>query len=351
MKTIIIKKISKINSIILICAIGLFCMGYKILIPSKTTSIKENEITISDGKTWGKDNITEILEMWSGVLPISENSIEIESPITLKIIEHKESGGQYDFDKFKSICFNYLIDLSYPYTYEKQGIKGAESYYGCPCEDLKISGRTIFNKSPQARKDLIDFAINCYNKVETSFPNSWKKYYLNKMDKLISFTKNYSQNRNSYLKIANKETDIYNPNYNPSNQLLYNIGLLESFVYRRIEHDKVPPQEIINYLTLLKTNLTKSIKEGSSNYCNLSVNSKDIIISDISLDYLTGLKVKIWKPNSTKEVIIEGFYGIKYLKNNSKNYYLIYHKKFIKNQNVFEEKSTLIDNNLNIIPS
>jgi hypothetical protein len=173
---------------------------------------------------------------------------------------------------------------------------------------------------------------------------------INKIEKLILFTKNYIVNRNNYLKIYSNESSYIDMDTKPENQLLNNIGLYESFIFRRIEFDKVPSQEILSYLIIIKKCLINSLKNEFSNYCNLNVNN-EINISDVSYDYIDGLKVKIWNNNLNKDILVSGFNGIKYFSNNNKSYYLIYYKKYIIKKNEFKENSFLIDSNLNLIPS
>ena len=309
--------------------LGLFvlivCFGFIAKNITVSRPINQSSITLADNEIWGKDKPEIIGEMWSGTLNIEKDSLINEIPISLRVIEHSESAGNYNFDEFRSILLNYFLDTHTPYQYEYLGFNGANSYGGCNCETLKITGRSIFNKSPTARKDLVLYAIDNYNKISNYFPASWKKYYINKMEKLILFTKNYIVNRNNYLKIYSNESSYIDMATKPENQLLNNIGLYESFIFRRIEVDKVPSQEILSYLIIIKKCLINSLKNEFSNYCDLNVNN-EINISDVSYDYIDGLKIKIWNNNLNKDILVSGFNGIKYFSNNNKSYYLIYYK-------------------------
>ena len=88
-----------------------------------------------------------------------------------------------------------------------------------------------------------------------------------------------------------------------------------------------------------------------TNFCDVKINNGDIIISDISNDYINGLKVKIWNNKSQSQILISGFDGVKYFENDNQKYYLIYTKKFDVKNNIFINNTILINNNIELIPN
>ncbi len=182
-------------------------------------------------------------------------------------------------------------------------------------------------------------------------PNSWKKYYLRKIIGLITFCNNYEKNKKGYQMIEALETDRSSRYFDPSKQLLNKIGVYESFVYRRIEHDEVPVSEVLIYLNQIKSALTQSLNSNITNFCDVKVNNGDIILSDVTHDYVNGLKIKIWNKTGRTPVYVDGFMGIKHFIDENQRYYLIYSMTLDKQNNYFVEKTILINNKLEIIPN
>jgi hypothetical protein len=157
---------------------------------------------------------------------------------------------------------------------------------------------------------------------------------------MLKFLNTYSSNRNYFLKLE-KDWDF-----------IEKVGGNDcAFLYRRIENNKIPVLELVNYLSTLKSKITTSINiNGFTNYRDLVINN-ELVISDFKFDN-DGANVKISKKNSTKFINIKGFGTIKCLKDASKNYYTIYHNG---NSNIIYEygtkggEYTTIDSDLNVI--
>lgn len=163
---------------------------------------------------------------------------------------------------------------------------------------------------------------------------------INVIDECFLFTKTYMSKRIYYLQLSKKDFIVENPNgQSVGNGFAYNIGYYNSFIFRRIEYNKVPIQEINSYLMILKSKLLESINDNSnSNYKDVIINDGELILSDYLVNGKQAI-VKIWNRKSKKELIFNTFSYLKCMNESGKNYYLIYQNG----------KNTLIDRDLNII--
>lgn len=266
---------------------------------------------------------------WGGDINFPKDSI-IESPIVLRSIENKE----FSFEDLRDYCLSNLSDLSFWVRYERAGLNRRSNNDD---EFLKYA-QNIFS-TKDTRRELFEYANRLYLKLQYSFPRTWKTYVLKRIEKCQVFTKDYTIKRNNYLKLEKKYDSLLNVGYYSQSRFVDDIGQYEAFIFRRIEHNKVPIQEINDYLSRAKTTISQTLDEGLySNYRNLIINDGDLVISDDCINGV-GAKVRLWNRNSSKDLVFQKFSGIKCLRNGDKNYYVIYH----------ENKSTLINTELEIV--
>ncbi len=303
--------------------------------------------TLNNEETWfAGENQYSVINAWTRwCTQLNYEDLYVETPINLHIIEipykvypYGETDLEiFHFEDFKKQCFDYFTQKNL-FEFESRG-----SYL--------LQGRSnesiaIIKKSAATRKSLVDYAIKCFTNLEGSFPNTWKKYFIKRIDKLILFTNNIKLKRSEYNKFIKNE---YNNGYNID--FIDLVGFYEAFIFRRIEYDGIPAMEITGYLKSMQQALKTSITpDSSTNYFNLYINNTDLIISDKDFNW-NGLQVEIWSENSKKGIIINGFYGLKCIKQKEKTYYLIYSEEWSNKEGKRIEKTTLIDTELNIIPT
>lgn len=303
-------------------------------IVTENISLNDNEIypekyAASDGQAY-----SQYYEpyRWTDTLGISKNELTTEIPIILRSMEV----GKYSFDNLREYCLSNIRDLSFPIYYERAGLNQAYSRkltFEHDNDNFLEYAKIIFS-SKEGRAELFNYALSSYEKIEKHFPTTWKNYFKDVVDNGLLFTKDYTTKRSKYLALEKK----YQTNY--SSSFANEIGEYNAFIYRRIEHNKVPIPEINAYLNKLKTSLLKPAKEGSlNNYKNISINNGEIIISDNRINAYDGAQVKIWNGKATKPLTFSWFSHIKCLKNNGKNFYVVY----------YDDKNSLIDDNLKII--
>ena len=302
-----------------------------------TTPIKTELVTLNDNETYPENYERDGEGYWSpynwaGELNISISDLSNESPIILRSMET----DSYTFEYFKEKMLLTIKDLSLPIYYERAGLNQSyRSQINPKNEGSYIDYFKRIISSKDGRTELFNYTLKSFNIIGKYFPNTWKNYYISVLDNCILFTTSYAKKRNKYRELEKKYFHDY------SHKMIDELGgQYNAFIYRRIEHDKVPIQEINSYLKKLKFLLTKSVNSGSkSNYKNVIINNGSIIISDNSINSYDGAQVKIWNKTSEKSLIFSWFSHIKCLRNNGKNYYVIF----------YDGKNSLIDENLNII--
>jgi len=265
---------------------------------------------------------------------IKKEDLESNSPILLRSIE---SSG-YSFNDLRDYCLKMFDDLWLPIQYERLG----GEFLDFDLQEVFLEYINNVFSSKLARKELFNYSIRNFKKIENKFPNSWKQNMINKIDECFLFTKNYQSNRNNYINLSNMEWCGENPNgqmLNGYNGFAYKIGYYESFIFRRIEFNKIPIQEINSYLIILKNTLLESMSEKNhSNYKDVYINNGEIILSDLLVNG-DGVTIKVWNKSTNKQLIFSSFSHIKCLKEDDNNYYLIYQNG----------KGTLINSKLEII--
>jgi len=178
-------------------------------------------------------------------------------------------------------------------------------------------------KSTSARKEIFNYIITSFNKLSNYYPYSVKKDIIKILDDLELFISSYSANRSTYLDLLNKNKD-----------LIMEIGYYRSFVFRRIENDKIPLSEIKKYINELKKTINTDIANSPlKSYLKININNSDIIIIDTENGW------KISNPNSSVVIDLNSFRSIKCIKADHINHYLI-------NTGV---KQLFVDNKLKII--
>lgn len=178
-------------------------------------------------------------------------------------------------------------------------------------------------KSSSARKEIFNYVITSFNKISNYYPSSVKKNIIKILADLEHFTANYGANRNTYVDLLNKNKD-----------LVKEIGFYRSFVFRRIENDKIPLSEIKKYINELKKTINMDIADSPlKSYLKININNSDIILIDAENGW------EISNPNSSEVINLNSFKSIKCIKVDHINYYLI-------NTGV---KELFVDNKLNII--
>jgi len=303
-------------------------------IVTENITLNDNEIYPEKYAAMDGDAYSEYYEpyRWTDTLSISKSELTTEIPIILRSMEV----GKYSFDNLREYCLSNIKDLSFPIYYERAGLNQAYSRKLTfeHDNDNFLEYANIIFASKEGRAELFNYALSSYEKIEKYFPTTWKNYYKEVIDNCLLFTKDYSIQRSKYLALEKK----YQTNY--SSSFANEIGEYNAFIYRRIEHNKVPISEINSYLNKVKTVLLKPTKENSiNNYKNISINNGDIIISDNRINAYDGAQVKIWNTKATKPLTFSWFSHIKCLKNNGKNFYVVY----------YNDKNSLIDENLKII--
>ena len=316
------KKIS-LKVFILLLVLGFIAEYVNKPIINESITLNNNEVFSTNASMAEIDNPY----YWTENLKIPKSELIKDSPIILRGIETSD----YTFENFKEYCFSNFIDLSFPIYYERLGLNQDYSRnlsYNHSSENFLKYTKKIFS-TKESRNECFNYSINTYKKIEKYFPITWKKYLIKVTDNCLTFLKNYSAKRNYYIQLEKQQ----------SYDFAYKVGQYESFIYRRLEHDKVPIVEATSYLNLLKTTLVQSVKQDSySNYKNIEINS-EIIISDEQTNGV-GAKVKIWKRNSKSILYFEKFASIKCLKESEKNYYLISYN---------DGEKTLVDSELHIL--
>jgi hypothetical protein len=299
-------------------------------IKTEVVTLNDNEIYPDDykykGEYWAPYEWTEELTIYKGEL-------SNETPIILRSMET----DVFSFDNFREYMLSNIKDLSFPIYYERAGLNQSYSrklIYKHNDGDFVDYSKIIFS-SKDGRTELFNYALKSFEKIEKYFPNTWKIYYLSVLDNCILFTEKYTNNRDKYRELEKKHFNDY------SGIMINELGgQYNAFMYRRIEHDKVPIQEINSYLSKLKLLLAKSVNsESKSNYKNVIINNGSIILSDNSINAYEGAQIKVWNKKSEKSLTFSWFSHMKCLKDNSTNYYMIF----------YDGKNSLIDENLNII--
>lgn len=260
-------------------------------------------------------------------IEISNTDIELGEPILLKSM----STNDVSFKDLKENCLSVLKRLDFPVLYERSG----DNFMANEFTDA------IFN-SKVARQALFNYALRNFKRIEHKYPNSWKQNLLDKVDECLLFTKTYNAKRVKYLKLHDMRGYTINPHIqmeSGSNGFAYKIGYYQSFIFRRIEYNNIPIQEINSYLMICKSALLNSItNNGLTNYKTVYINNGELIISD-SIVNGKGIILNVRNKQSTKTLTFNSFSHIKCFVEDEKNFYVIYQNG----------KTTLINASLDIL--
>jgi aspartyl protease family protein len=263
---------------------------------------------------------------WADTLPYDETNISKNIPIVLRTMDN----DKFNFKEYLNYHFKHMyhnpIMLEQHYT--EYGFDKSRYDY-----DIL---HALFN-SKICRETLFNFFLQIYS--QNKYPESCKKNHHRILDNCLVFLSNYQLNRAKYLKFS--ELDVFSK-----------LGSFNSFLFRRIETDKIPIEELKNYLQRIK-NQIKSSPIYFSSYKNVEINNGDIIISD-EFVYEKGVDVVVWNKKSNKEIRIKKFYQVKCLKENLKNYYLItsdyiYGDYRQRGGALIRYTKTLVDSDLNVL--
>ena len=250
---------------------------------------------------------------------INKEDLEPNSPILLRSIATSE----YSFNDFRDNCIEMVDDLWLPIQYERLG----SSDFNWDMEKVALEYINNIFSSKIARKELFNYAIRNFKRIENKYPNSWKQNMINKIDECFLFTKTYQTKRINYINLSKMDWCGENPNgqmVSGGNGFAYKIGYYESFIFRRIEYNKIPIQEINSYLMIMKTTLLESMGENKySNYKDVYINNGEIILSDLIVNG-KGVKIRVWNKVTDKKLYFNSFSHIKCLKEDGENYYMIY---------------------------
>ena len=268
---------------------------------------------------------------------VKKEDLEPNSPILLRSMETSD----YTFNNLRDRCLEIVSDLWLPIQYDRMGS------YDISRWDLKQVALEYVNNifsSKTARKELFNYSIRNFKKIENKYPNSWKQNMINKIDECFLFTKTYQTKRSNYINLSKMEWCGENPNGQTMNgdgynNFAYKIGYYEAFIFRRIEVNKIPIQEINSYLMIMKNTLLESMSEKNySNFKDVYINNEEIILSDLIVNG-KGVTIKVWNKETSRKLIFSSFSHIKCLKEDGKNYYMIYQNG----------KGTLINSKLEIV--
>jgi hypothetical protein len=180
--------------------------------------------------------------------------------------------------------------------------------------------------SKNARKELFIYFTTAYRNIQHLYPLSFKKEVIHQINLATNFLNNYSKNRTKYLQQAKNDSHF-----------LEIMGFHNAFLFRRIEKDKIPIQELLAYLNEFKGVVSESLHTTTiPNVFYLNINDSDLIIVDHSGETN---KLQITTKNSNKKLTLENISKITCLNNGTKNYYLF----------SAYEKDQLFDSQLNLI--
>lgn len=181
--------------------------------------------------------------------------------------------------------------------------------------------------SKPARKEVFNYVITAFRNIQHLYPQSFKKEVIHQISLATNFLNNYSKNRTKYLQQSKND-----------DRFLEIIGFHNAFLFRRIEKDKIPIQELLAYLNEFKGVVTESLQTTTiPNVFYLNINDSDLIIVDHSGETN---KLQITTKNSSKKLTLENISKITCLNNGTKNYYLFsaYGKDYL-----FDSQLTLIE--------
>ena len=123
-------------------------------------------------------------------------------------------------------------------------------------------------------------------------------------------------------------------NLSQKDDFIYEIGIFEAFLFRRLETDKVPINELSGFITSFQALVEKELKSRSTDYYfRININDSDIIICDgISSNY------SIYSKQSINRIDMNDLSSIRCIKSDSNNYLIKY-----------DGKETFYNNKLEVI--
>tara|TARA_Y100000385_G_scaffold287556_1_gene352057 strand:+ start:73 stop:1104 length:1032 start_codon:yes stop_codon:yes gene_type:complete len=248
----------------------------------------------------------------SEILKKSFSNIEFLKCIRNEVFEH------WSGDKFYSTSLEFMWEIG---CYDDEYITAIEY----------LEKNNLNNK--KIRQEIFNYMLDTYKNLSKEYPISTKKEILFVLNDLIEFLNNYSKNEAHYKsidkiekEIIKKTKDSYN-NYKMKkitweqhskyrNKLNENVlkiggydselGFNRSWLYRRIEYQNVPPEELKKYISSLSKIIEKEISENNSNwdcYKKLTINNELTIFYD-------GMNIQVIGENG-KKIIFKGQQKIK----------------------------------------
>jgi hypothetical protein len=176
-------------------------------------------------------------------------------------------------------------------------------------------------KSTTARKELYNYLNQTFENVSYLLSTSIKKKILSICSELLRFLNSYKINRSKYISLSKKD-DFIN-----------NIGTFESFIFRRIEIDKIPIEELTGFISDFKKLTEKELTNSSADYYfTININDSEIIISDG-----TNSNYSIFCKQSTNKIDINNLVSIRCIKSDSNNYLIKYDNKEVLYNSKLEE--------------
>jgi aspartyl protease family protein len=262
---------------------------------------------------------------WADTLPYDENNSTKNIPVHLRTMDD----SKFNFQEY--------LDLQFKHFYhDPVFIVTRYPKYGFDIPNFDYTTIYALFDSKICRETFFNFFLQIYS--QNKYPQSSKKNHIKIIDNCLFFLSNYKINRVKYLKIT--EWDVKEK-----------LGAFNSFLYRRIETNKIPIEELKDYLLRLK-NKIKSSPVYFTSFKNIIINKGEIIISD-EFVHENGVDVDIWNKKSNKIIKIKNFCQVKCLKENLNNYYLItsdyIYGDFNQRGKLIRYTKTMVDSDLNIL--
>ena len=283
---------------------SLYKVDFENMYPSTPIVIKsfEDDIsTFSVLRSYAIDNLPEPYSFYgNGGSFYSTNKYLIYKTNPFPGYEIDRNGGGPDYDAFKE-------KIIQAWTYGSNYL-------------LPFFHRIM--KSASARKEVYQYISQTFQNVSEIIPVSVKKKIIDVCKKLQSFLTAYKIDRQKYVNLSQKD------------DFIYEIGIFEAFLFRRLETDKVPINELSGFITSFQALVEKELKSRSTDYYfRININDSDIIICDgISSNY------SIYSKQSINRIDMNDLSSIRCIKSDSNNYLIKY-----------DGKETFYNNKLEVI--
>ena len=201
-------------------------------------------------------------------------------------------------------------------------------FYHSYSDEFKRYYHTVFSNKI-ARKWLFKFALDLLVEKCETWPKDFKPAVLSRIDELLV----------SIPKIANLSKAKFD------DQIFYNskFNYLHGFIYRRIKSDKMPINEVLEYLKIAKKTVEELETESTKDYM-VGINLNDDLVIHVGVDQ----QFYLFSKRNSKQIKINKDYRIKETKFLSGDDGRFYHIKY-QITNSKNEISHLYDSKLNLI--